>query len=59
MRRSLADALERAMQPLKYEDGDTVANEDGIAVFRHADGQPFMWMNWEKYEALVEEMKNR
>ena len=57
--KGLAEALQATMKPLKHEEGDTVTNEDGVAVFRRADGQPFMWMNWEKYEALVEEMKDR
>lgn len=53
--KKLADAIRG--HGLERREGDTVTNEDGVATWRRADGEPFMWMPWGDWEALKARLK--
>lgn len=39
--------------------GDTVSNEKGVATFKRADGSEFMWMPWDRWLELREDLERR
>jgi hypothetical protein len=43
----VADALK-----VKVTEAESVTNEDGLAVFRSADGKQLGFMNWGDYEEI-------